>query len=44
MKIEERNQSEESEERDQSMERPIISNYGTGVDRLEISFDGKSDV
>ena len=39
MESEENDQYEESEERDQSMERPRISNYGTGVDRLEIIFD-----
>ena len=32
------------EEHDQSMELPRISNSGTGVDRLEMSFDGKSYV
>ena len=42
MQIEERDQSEESEECDQSMKIPRRLNYGTGVDRLEISFDGKS--
>ena len=38
MKSEQRGQSEESEEHDQSMELPIISNAGTGVDILEMSF------
>ena len=42
MQIEERDQSEESEECDQSMKIPRRLNDGTGVDRLEISFDGKS--
>ena len=42
MQIEERDQSEESEECDQSMKIPRRLNDGTSVDRLEISFDGKS--
>ena len=41
MQREERDKSEESEELDQSMERPRISNDGTYVDRLEMGFDGK---
>ena len=41
MQSEELNQHEEIYENDQSMERPRISNSGTGVDRLEMSFDGK---
>ena len=38
MKSEERGQSEEIEEHDQSMEFTKGSNSGTGVDRLEMSF------
>ena len=41
MQIEECNKYEENEERYQSMKSLIWSNAGTGVDRLEISFDGK---
>ena len=41
MQSEERTQYDECEECDQSMERPRRSNYGTRVDRLEISFDVK---
>ena len=44
MKIEERDKYEESEVRGQSMEHPRISNAGTGVDTLEMNFDGKSYV
>ena len=41
MKSEQRGQYEESEEHGQSMELPIRSNAGTGVDILEMSFYGK---
>ena len=41
MQREERDQYEDSEERDQSMENPRRLNSGTGVYRLEMSFDGK---
>ena len=41
IQIEEHDQYQESEEHDQSMELPRISNYGTGVDRLEMIFYGK---
>ena len=41
MQSEEHKKYEESEDRDQSMDRPRISKDGTDVDRLEISFDGK---
>ena len=41
MQSEERDQSEEIEERDQSMKHPRRSNYGTGVDRQGMSFDEK---
>ena len=35
-------QSDESEECDQSMERPRRPDFGKSVDRPEISFDGKT--
>ena len=38
MKSKECDQSEESEERNQSMEHAIIPNAGAGMDRLEMSF------
>ena len=38
---EERYQYEKSEDYDQSIEHTRGSNYGTGVDRPEMSFDGK---
>ena len=41
MQREERDQYEECAEHEKSMERPRGSNYGIGVDRLEMSFDGK---
>ena len=41
---EERYQYEKSEDYDQSTEHTRGSNYGTGVDRPEMSFDGKSYV
>ena len=41
MQSEESDQYEENEERNQSMERPRRSDSGTGVDRLEMIFDGK---
>ena len=41
MKSEQCDQYEESEQHDQSMERLIISNYGIGMDWLEMSFYGK---
>ena len=44
MNIEQRDQYEEIQERDQSMKRPTISNTGTGLGRLEISFDVESYV
>ena len=42
MKSKECDQSEESEERNQSMEHAIIPNAGAGMDRLEMSFYEKN--
>ena len=44
MQSEEYEQYEESEDHDQPMERPRRSNALTAMDRLEMSFDGKSYV
>ena len=42
MQSEDCGQSDESGERDQSMEFPRISNDGTGAYILEMSFDGET--
>ena len=42
MQSEERDQSEESAEHEQPMERPRISNTGTGVDSIETSLTEKA--
>ena len=41
MQSEERDEYEESEKREQSMEIMRRANSGTGMDRLEMIFDGK---